>query len=170
MAANTKGTTAPTPNTIRIVQHNCNRSSNVILTILFIAERTADIVLLQEPGFSGPAYATTHPNFELLIPPKNNRKFSRTATYISKSNPYLTVSPRADLSDDPDLQIIEVSTPTIPTTTSAKSWKMTPGGGGATVRSSTQPTAASPKHPIFGRDDFTASDAKQIKFFNAVCR
>ena len=27
-----------------------------------------------------------------------------------------------------------------------------------------------PKHPIFGRDDPTASDAKQIKFFNAVCR
>ena len=59
MAANTKGTPAPTPNTIRIVQHNCNRSSNVILTILSIAERTADIVLLQEPGFSDPAYATT---------------------------------------------------------------------------------------------------------------
>jgi len=32
------------------------------------------------------------------------------------------------------------------------------------VRSSTQPTAASPKHPIFGRDDFTASDAKQLSF------
>jgi len=105
------------PNNIRIVQHNCNRSSNVILTILSIAEKTADIVLLQEPGFSDIAYATTHPNFELLVPPRNNRKYNRTAAYISKSNPYLLCSPRPDLSNDPDLQIIEVSTPTIPTTT-----------------------------------------------------
>jgi ribonuclease HI len=103
-------------NQIRIIQLNCNRASNVVLTILDLAVHTADILLLQEPGIQDPDFAVTHPSFELLLPPKNNRKWQRTATYVSKNNPFLTCSPRQDLSSDPDLQILEVSTPTIPTT------------------------------------------------------
>lgn len=103
-------------NSIRIIQHNCNRSSFVLNTLLDYAAGTADILLLQEPGLLDEPYTTTHPLFELFLPPKNNRKHNRTAAYVAKHHPHLTCSPRTDLSNDPDLQILEISTPAIPPT------------------------------------------------------
>src|SRR5215208_2429668 len=105
----------PQLNTIRILQLNCNRSSNVINTILDLACNTADIVLLQEPGFHDPQYDTTHTNFILLKPPKGNRRYHRTATYIAKNHPYIRCTPRTDIINDPDFQLLEISTPLIPT-------------------------------------------------------
>lgn len=106
-----------TPNKIRFLQLNCNRSSLVINTILDIAVNTADIIILQETGLADDTYNTTHPDFELFRPPRKSHKTSRTAIFAAKNNPYLTITPRLDLSDDPDLQAIDITTPTITTTT-----------------------------------------------------
>ena len=102
------------PNKIRIIQHNCNRSSLVINTLLDFAVGTADLLLLQEPGFNPDnTFITTHPGFELLIPPKHLRKHNRTIAYVAKNNPYIKCSPRTDISQDPDIQVLEISTPSI---------------------------------------------------------
>jgi len=102
------------PTKIRIIQHNCNRSSLVINTLLDFAVGTADLLLLQEPGFNPDnTFITTHPGFELLIPPKNLRKHNRTIAYVAKNNPYIKCSPRTDISQDPDIQVLEISTPSI---------------------------------------------------------
>jgi exonuclease III len=105
------------PNKIRIISLNCNRSSNVVNTILHLALHSADLVLLQEPGFSDDAYVTTHPQFELLKPPRKSRKHNRAVAFVAKNNPFLTISQRPDLRNDPDLQVLEVSTTSIATTT-----------------------------------------------------
>ncbi|KAF8241516.1 DNase I-like protein [Wilcoxina mikolae CBS 423.85] len=94
------------PTKIRIIQHNCNRSSLVINTLLDFAVGTADLLLPQEPGFNPDnTFITTHSGFELLISPKNLRKHNRAIAYLAKNNPYIKCSPRTDISQDPDIQI-----------------------------------------------------------------
>jgi exonuclease III len=56
--------------TLRIVSHNTNRSSNALETLLNTAGKTADIVLVQEAKIKDIRYATTHPDFILLLPPR----------------------------------------------------------------------------------------------------
>jgi hypothetical protein len=77
-----------TPNTIRFLQLNCNRSSLVINTILDIAVNTADIIILQETGLTDDTYNTTHPDFELFRPPRKSQKTSPQRHRISRWNPH----------------------------------------------------------------------------------
>jgi hypothetical protein len=99
-------------NSIRIVQLNCRKSRAVLETILDSVKDSADLVLIQEPGFKGSDESKflAHPAFNRLIPPRQGRKKRRTAMYIAKANPYLIVNPRDDLSNDPDMQVVEVYT------------------------------------------------------------
>jgi exonuclease III len=68
--------------TLRIMSHNTNRSSNALETLLNTAGKTADIVLVQEAKIKDIWYATTHPDFILLLPPHGMRKVNRTATCV----------------------------------------------------------------------------------------
>jgi hypothetical protein len=54
--------------TLRIVSHNMNRSTNILDTLLNTAGKTTDIILVQEANITDIWYATTHPNFLLLLP------------------------------------------------------------------------------------------------------
>src|ERR1700680_3305019 len=102
------------PTKIRIIQHNCNRSSLVINTILDFAVGTADLLLLQEPGFNPDnTFITTHPGFELLIPPYNLRKDNIKIAYVAKNNLNIKCTPHTDISQDSDIQVLEISTPSI---------------------------------------------------------
>ena len=47
----------------RILQHNCNRSTNVMQTILEYAVKNADIVLVQEPWIGNDNILILHPAF-----------------------------------------------------------------------------------------------------------
>jgi hypothetical protein len=104
----------PLAATIRIITHNANRSTTVINALLNSAGATADIILIQEVNITDPKYEVTHADFILIKPPRGNRWSNRTAAYISRSNPYLRVTQRADICNDPDLQILEVETDLIP--------------------------------------------------------
>ena len=45
---------------LRILQHNCNRSTNVIQTILDYAAKNVDIVLLQESSIENKNISISH--------------------------------------------------------------------------------------------------------------
>jgi hypothetical protein len=100
--------------TLRIVSHNTNRSTNALNTLLNTAGITTDIILVQEANITDIRYATTHPNFLLLLQPRGLHPMNRTAAYVSRLNPHLKVTPRPDICSDPDLQVLEVQTDLIP--------------------------------------------------------
>jgi hypothetical protein len=91
-----------------------NRQRPALDSLLNSACTTADIILLQEINITDPAFATTHPAFTLVLPPRGDRASNRTAAYINRTNPYLKVSQRTDICTDPDLQVLEVGTDLIP--------------------------------------------------------
>jgi hypothetical protein len=82
------------------------------------AENTADIVIIQEPWIgtnesTPPFYTISHPSFTVLL--SQSEHFPRTATYLSKTNPHIHASLRTDLCNDEDIQILTITTPSIPT-------------------------------------------------------
>jgi hypothetical protein len=102
------------PTKIQIIQHNCNRSSLVINTLLDFAVGMADLLLLQKPEFNlDNTLITTHPGFEWLIPPKNLRKHNWTIAYLAKNNTYIKWPPHTVIIQDPDIQVLEITTPSI---------------------------------------------------------
>ena len=104
----------PAATRIRLVQHNCARSRPILEGCLQSAVRTADIILIQEPRIADDlSFQGGHPAFDTLMPPTRSGEKPRVMAFISKSHPYLKVGPRPDLCDDPDIQILEVSTPAI---------------------------------------------------------
>ena len=106
----------PAATRIRMVQHNCARSKPILEGCLQSAVRTADIILIQEPRIADDAtFQGSHPAFDTLMPPTRSGVKPRVMAFVSKSHPHLKVGPRPDLCDDPDVQILEISTPAIPT-------------------------------------------------------
>ena len=100
-------------NKIRIVQHNCARSLNVMHSLLNSVAKTADIVLIQEPWIAGDHKSTiSHPAFTSFLPPSNSMVSirPRTMTFVSKNRQNLICTPRSDISMNSDLQILSVST------------------------------------------------------------
>jgi hypothetical protein len=91
-----------------------NYSTTSLNTLLNIAGKNNNIILVQEVNIKDPRYATTYPDFLLLLPPHSDRKINCTATYISHYNPHLPVTPRPDICVDPDIQVLQVGTPLIP--------------------------------------------------------
>ena len=102
-------------NKIRIFQHNCARSTNVINTLLQLAVNQADIIIIQEPWLKDNYNPPTHPSFQAIIPPKVHDRHPRVIAYISTTNQYLKITPRLDLTTDPDIQILDISTENIHT-------------------------------------------------------
>ena len=111
-------TVTPNPHKVRIIQHNCNRSTTAMHSCLNSAENTADIVIIQEPWIGtneSPCsfYTISHPSFILLLP--QSEHCPRTATYITKTNPHIHVNLRTDLCNDEDIQILAISNTSITT-------------------------------------------------------
>jgi hypothetical protein len=106
---------ASTAATLYIVSHNTNHSTTTLNTLLNIVGKTADIILIQEAKIKDPQYATTHPDFILILPPHREHPIIRMATYVSRLDPHICITPRLDISGDPDLQVLEVQTDLIPT-------------------------------------------------------
>ena len=111
-------TVTPNPHKVRIIQHNCNRSTTAMHSCLKSAENTADIVIIQEPWIgtneSPPShYTISHPSFILLL--SQTHHCPRPATDITKTNPHINANLRTDLCTDEDIQIISITTPSIDT-------------------------------------------------------
>ena len=96
--------------TIRIVQHNCARSINVMHSCLNSSKDNADIVLFQESWIANDNKSTvSHPAFTSLLPTSNNKFRPRTMAFISKTKQNLVCTPRSDISMNSDLQAISIS-------------------------------------------------------------
>jgi hypothetical protein len=106
----------PKPTRVRVVQHNCAKNKYIMQSILESAARTADIVLMQEPFIHTDGnFQISHPSFGCLsLPTTAGQKAPRVMTFISKANPHLRISPLPDICSDHDIQLLEVSTPAIP--------------------------------------------------------
>ena len=80
------------------------------------AEKSADIVIIQEPWVGGGEgsqnfHSISHPSFHQLISTTTHRP--RTLTYVSNTNPYLKASLQPNICNDEDIQVIQISTPNI---------------------------------------------------------
>ena len=103
---------------LAFIQHNANWSSPAHYSILQMAfENNTDIVLIREPSVvkdrrGGNFFCISHPSFHLItpVPPQTANTITihpRTLTYI-RQNIDLEFTPRYDLCNDPDMQIIEL--------------------------------------------------------------
>jgi len=100
-------------NNLKIVQHNCRKFTNVMQIILETSTKNSiDIVLIQEPWINhienANNYTISHSNYICIIP-KIANKNSRVAAFINKCNKRLICTPRIDIIEDPDVQILEIS-------------------------------------------------------------
>ena len=80
------------------------------------AEKSADIVIIQEPWIGGGGdgqsfHSISNPSFHQLISTTTHRQ--RTLTYVSSTNPYLKASLQPNICNDEDIQVIQISTPNI---------------------------------------------------------
>jgi hypothetical protein len=100
--------------TLCITSHNTNRSTNTLDTLLNTVGKTIDIILVQEANITDIQYATTHPDFLLLLPPWGLHPVNRMVAYILRLNPHLKVTPCPDICSNPDLQVLEGQTDLIP--------------------------------------------------------
>ena len=80
------------------------------------AEKSADIVIIQEPWMGGSEdgqnfHSISHPSFHQLLSATTHRP--RTLTYVSNTNPYLKASLQPNICNDEDIQVIQISTPNI---------------------------------------------------------
>jgi len=101
---------------IRILQHNCNRNIYAMHSCLETAEKSADIVIIQEPWVGGGEgsqnfHFISHPSFHQLISTTTHRPI--TLTNVSTTNPYLKASLQPNICNDEDIQVIQISTPNI---------------------------------------------------------
>lgn len=86
------------PTNLRFIQYNCNKSSNVVATLLEIASRTADIILIQEPWIHKDGRTITHPHMTAITPTSTSQR-PRVMTYINKTTLHLTITPRPDIAN-----------------------------------------------------------------------
>src|SRR6516162_6291397 len=102
---------------IKFVQHNTNRQDVAHQTVLHQAfQNQVDVILLQEPhcprNYPTQGYVClSHPSYHTIPPLKASLSSNirpRVLAYIRKASG-LEFSPRYDICQDPDLQIIEVS-------------------------------------------------------------
>ena len=102
---------------LRIIQHNCARSTNIMHSCLSAAATTADIIFIQEPWISKEGGTIMHPSFQSIIPPTQGTQRPRTLTFVTTTNPHVKVTPKLDILSDPDCQVLDISTTQIPTIT-----------------------------------------------------
>src|SRR5437762_9122648 len=96
--------------TIRVLQHNCARSSNVMYSLLNTAERDVDIIIIQEPWLSRDGNTISHASFHTYIAKHDENERARTAIYVSNVHKHFTVNIRNDIIHDGDVQIIDIHT------------------------------------------------------------
>ena len=94
--------------TIRILQHNCARSSNVMYSLLNTTERDVDIIITQEPWLSRDGNTISHASFHTYIAKHDEKERARTAIYVSNIYKHFTVNIRNDIIHDGNVQIIDI--------------------------------------------------------------
>ena len=93
--------------TLKIFQHNCNRVTSTMHSVLESAVGKVDIVLFQEPWIGPQNITVSHPAFTSIIPATELRP--RVVAFIAKANCNLKCTSRPDISTDSDLQALSIS-------------------------------------------------------------
>src|SRR6266496_539053 len=98
---------------MKFVQHNINKTKEVLFSILEISlENKVDILLLQEPytpKISGQYIAIQYSTFYTIPPELNPSVYRpRVLTYIRK-NANIQFNPRYDIHNDPDMKITTIT-------------------------------------------------------------
>ena len=97
--------------TLKIFQHNCNRVTSTMHSVLESAVGKVDIVLFQEPWIGPQNITVSHPAFTSIIPVTELRP--RVVAFIAKANCNLKCTLRPDISTDSDLQALSISMPNL---------------------------------------------------------
>ena len=109
------------PFNIRFLQHNTAKSTHVMQTLLHLAHKTTDIVLIQEPWVrfdnnSNTWNTISHPSFTSILPTSPAQLRPRVAAFLSKTASHISLTPRNDITADPDVQCLTLTTPSTPST------------------------------------------------------
>ena len=92
----------------KFIQHNCAKSTNAMISCLeYALSNQIDIVLFQEP-WTRDQKIISHPSFTCIMP-KIVTYRSGVAIFFTKGNPQLQCTPRTDLIDDSEMQLIEIT-------------------------------------------------------------
>ena len=92
---------------LKIFQHNCNRVTSTMHSVLESAVDKVDIVLFQKPSIEPENITVSHSAFISIISVTKLR--SRVVTFISKANSRLKCTSRSDILTDSDLQALSIS-------------------------------------------------------------
>ena len=93
---------------VNFIQHNCAKSTNAMISRLeYAVLNQIDIVLFQE-SWTRDQKTISHPSFTCIMP-KIEAYRSRVAIFVTKCNSKLQCTPRTDLIDDTDMQIIQIT-------------------------------------------------------------
>ena len=93
---------------VKFIQHNYVKSTNAMISCLeYVILNQIDIVSCQEPWIR---YQKTisHPSFTCIMP-EIAAYHSRVAIFFTKCNSKLQCTPRTDLIDDTDMEIIQIT-------------------------------------------------------------
>ena len=95
---------------LRILQHRCNRSTNVMQTILEHPVKNADTVLLQESWIENDNISISHSALEKITFNNDNQTNvkARIMTFISKSL-NINCTPRYNIFNDSNIQVLDIS-------------------------------------------------------------
>ena len=96
-------------NNINILQYNTVKNALIQETLLEIGkERNTNIIIIQEPRIFNKRDSIQHPAYISTLPYKEN---PRVLIYIKKERKDIKFNLRLDLSEDPDLLILEINSP-----------------------------------------------------------
>jgi len=92
---------------IRVIQHNCARSSNCMYSLLDTTKDLADIILIQEPWINQRDRTTIKAQgYTSIIPSQGERP--RVLAFISNLRKDFQVTSRPDYTQDPDIQALTI--------------------------------------------------------------
>ena len=93
---------------VKFIQHNCAKSTNAMISCLeYALLNQIDIVFFQE-AWTRDQKTMSHPSFTCIMPKIATYRL-RVAILFTKGNSKLQCTPRTDLIDDFDMQIIEIT-------------------------------------------------------------
>ena len=93
---------------VKFIQHNCSKLTNAMISCLeYALSNQIDIVLFQEQ-WTRDQKTILHPSFTCIMP-KIATYRSIVEIFFKKGNHKLQCTPRTDLIDDSDMQIIEIT-------------------------------------------------------------
>ncbi len=94
---------------IRILQHNCARPTNTMISCLeYALRKKIDIICMQKPWIDENQITISHPAYNKIMPDQDeNRHRQRVMTFVSKLFEF-SVTPRSNICTDTDVQILNI--------------------------------------------------------------